>query len=426
MNADSKDDYSLGQDVGAVASDKSHRNTVVVSVRVPTEDFARLERISMETGKSISQVVRQAVASYTRPDSAPHQPTALQMPMLISEDRVDEAEAERATIDSRAIAAERLFAKERQERLNAERAASVFKQQALAKEQGRIMQLSETQPLIKAIVTGMLNFYFEPLPSYAGEGVSSAVENIASCFSALHWYGSEFRRVHRLEQADLTVSWVRDYGSHVLGEAIFSAHIKVGLGTTNCVGEWMAFDGNTIKKILWHELGHSVGYGHSSDPSNIMYEYTKTQFVVERQISKVIPEEWHLPVSLCGAGKYYYSFETEDPTKGFDIFVLPPGVDPKAVLDDGGRAYKGYSKRGMHRHSNTCNVAAGAKILIHNPNPRDAIHLKGTIINRNDVPWPDMTWDRGAFRYDDAQLRAYYRGVTHLEAISSPMDWPAD
>ena len=30
------------------------------------------------------------------------------------------------------------------------------------------------------------------------------------------------------------------------------------------------------------------------------------------------------------------------------------------------------------------------------------------VIDRNDAPWPDMTSDKNAFKYEDTQLQAYY------------------
>ena len=181
-------------------------------------------------------------------------------------------------------------------------------------------------------MTGELKFYLEPLPRYAGEGVADAVKEVAESFSSHSWYFSTVKQVYDPGEADLTVSWVRDYGTHVLGESIFRAHIKVGLGRTNCAGEWMAFDGDTITKTLWHELGHSVGYGHSSDQNNIMHESGETQFVVDQEVSEVISGGWYHTIPICGSGDYYYSFETDNLLQGFDIFVLRPGADPESAI----------------------------------------------------------------------------------------------
>ena len=58
------EDYDLGKEVTSAAKSKTQQGTAVVSVRLATEEVARLERITRATGKSISQVIREAIAAY--------------------------------------------------------------------------------------------------------------------------------------------------------------------------------------------------------------------------------------------------------------------------------------------------------------------------------------------------------------------------
>ena len=353
----------------------------------------------------------------------------------IAEEKASQAEREKnealmrvAVAQEGQAAAETFAEEERQARMSAQQAAAGFEQQIIeernanedlelalgiqkertqAEARARVLQLARTQPLIQAIVTGELKFYFEPLPRYAGEGVTDAVKEVAESFSSHSWYFSTVKQVYDPEEADLTVSWVRDYGTHVLGESIFRAHIMVGLGRTNCVGEWMAFDGDTITKTLWHELGHSVGYGHSSDQNNIMHESGETQFAVDQEVSEVISGGWYHTVPICGSGDYYYSFETESRHRGFDIFVLRPGADPEDAIRRQSGVYADCGRRSMQRYSHTCTVLRGSSVLIYNDS-RDAIRLRGRIVDRNEIHWPEMKWDEGAFLYDDALLKEFY------------------
>ena len=57
-------EYELGKDVTNSARSKTARDTAVVSVRLPVEDVARLERLCHQTGKSMSQIVREAIHGY--------------------------------------------------------------------------------------------------------------------------------------------------------------------------------------------------------------------------------------------------------------------------------------------------------------------------------------------------------------------------
>ena len=353
----------------------------------------------------------------------------------IAEEKALESERERnealmrtAVAQEGQAAAEAFAEEERQARRVAQQAAAGFEQQMIgertaneelkleigiqkerteAEAKARVLQLARTQPLIQAIVTGELKFYFEPLPRYAGEGIADAVKEVAESFSSHSWYFSTVKQVYDPQEADLTVSWVRDYGTHVLGESIFRAHIMVGLGRTNCAGEWMAFDGDTITKTLWHELGHSVGYGHSSDQNNIMYEFGETQFAVDQEISEVVSGGWYHTVPICGPGDYYYSFETENLNQGFDIFVLRPEADPESAIRRQSGVYADCGRRAMQRYSDTCTVLRGSSVLIYNDS-RDAIRLTGRIIDRNEIRWPEMKWDEKVFRYDDALLKEFY------------------
>ncbi len=286
--------------------------------------------------------------------------------------------------------------------------AEVAQDQLVAEERAMILEAARTQPLLKAIVTGELRYFIEPLPYFAGKGVQQAVDEVAKSFSSWSRYGAEIIRVHNLQDADLTIEWIRDYGSHVLGQAIYSSHIKVGLGTSNCLGEWKAFDADTIKKILWHELGHSMGYGHSRDSNNVMHEKTETRFVVEQEVSEMLGGGWYYYFPLCGSGEYHYSFETEDTAQGFDVYVLAPDTDPKSFTENGGKVYVDCGAEGMHRFSGTCNVAQGAIMFLSNSSLWNVIRLDGTIVNSKDIAWPEMTWDEAVFQYDDSELREYY------------------
>ena len=326
----------------------------------------------------------------------------------VAEQKAGQEAIKRALAESARNKAEQRAALERLAKEQQQRATESQTLLAEQREQARVLELAKTNPLIKAVISGELKFYIEPLPSYAGAGVSSAVESMAGDFSSWEPYGlATVRRVYDENDADLTVSWIRDYGPHTLGQSIRRFHIKVGLGTSNCEGDWSAFDANTVKKVLWHELGHSMGYGHSSNPGNVMYYQTATRFVVEQEVSLVISGGWSYWFLLCDSGAYSYSFEADNPSTGFDIFVIPPGVDAKSFATAGGSFYVGCGKESVYRYSGSCTVANGARIHISNNSRTTALRLDGLIVNKSSPPWPDMTWDSSAYQYDRATLMRY-------------------
>lgn len=75
------------------------------------------------------------------------------------------------------------------------------------------------------------------------------------------------------EQATVWVTWVvRNLGEGVLGHANLGKGVaEVALGDYSCDGSFQLYDVDTVEMIMRHELGHTIGLGHSSDPNSIMY-----------------------------------------------------------------------------------------------------------------------------------------------------------
>ena len=59
------DSYNeLGENVTHLATTSRKKDTSVVSVRLSGDDITRLENIARENGKTVSQIIRDAIASY--------------------------------------------------------------------------------------------------------------------------------------------------------------------------------------------------------------------------------------------------------------------------------------------------------------------------------------------------------------------------
>ena len=288
-----------------------------------------------------------------------------------------------------------------------EQKATIKTQQETA-ERNEIELLAKTNPLVQGLISGQLKFYIEPVPSYASSQVADIVDAITKTLEESPFYGMKFQRVYSPADANLQISWIKEYGSHVLGETIFKSVVKIGLGELNCHGFWQAFDSNTVLKVLWHELGHSLGFGHSTDPNNVMYSNTMTTFETDYKNIIILDEGVYTSIKFCNSGLMSYQVSSDDDW-GFYLYVITPETNPANFLDSNqGQFYsKCSADEVMISYGNTCNVPAGAQLLIFNRDELlqfDAIRVDVKITNLNERNLPDMAWDFKAFQYDETWL----------------------
>jgi tetratricopeptide (TPR) repeat protein len=90
----------------------------------------------------------------------------------------------------------------------------------------------------------------------------------------------EFEITDQKHEANVWITWVvRDLGQGVLGHAhLGKGVVEVTLGDYNCDGIFQLYDVKTVEKIMTHELGHSIGLEHVSEPNNIMYTSLKPSY----------------------------------------------------------------------------------------------------------------------------------------------------
>jgi len=108
----------------------------------------------------------------------------------------------------------------------------------------------------------------------------STLENSFSFWETIEYDTSDgkkatvkFYTVGTKGEANVWVTWVvRNMGEGVLGHAnLGKGVVEVAIGSYGCDGSFQLFDKNTVEYIMTHELGHSLGFGHSNDPDKIMY-----------------------------------------------------------------------------------------------------------------------------------------------------------
>ena len=83
----------------------------------------------------------------------------------------------------------------------------------------------------------------------------------------------KFDTTNMKAEANVWVTWVvRNMGEGVLGHAnLGKGVVEVAIGSYGCDGSFQLFGVNTVEYVMTHELGHSIGLNHATNPENIMY-----------------------------------------------------------------------------------------------------------------------------------------------------------
>jgi len=341
---------------------------------------------------------------------------------LAKEQKQRELEDKQRLLDAERLAKEQKQREleDRQRLLDAERLAKEQKQRELEEQQrrqeverlqqekARIIQESNTNPVIKGIIDGKIKFYIEPIPYYYKvAGIDTAVNNIADSLESRTVYGATFERSYNQYEYDIKIEWVKNYGTGQGGVAIFKTIIQVALGDDNCWSKWQPFDTWTVKKIMWHEIGHTLGYQHSNDFNNIMYSSVGHKKVVDVKHYFTLKAGYSQWWSFCNVGEISWTAKSHKNTDGFNAFAIPSD-DPRRFSKDGGVVY--FTTNGESCGSNNkisitryCAVGNGAYLHFKN-NENHPIDISFEMYDRNPGKSPNMTWDRNFFYYDSKYL----------------------
>ncbi len=183
--------------------------------------------------------------------------------------------------------------------------------------------------------------YVESIPASA-----TNIEN--TVLSAVKFWEShvdvKFEIVDSINDANLILKFVQELPGIYEGFVFNGKLVKIGLGNSNCHGNWHPFDEQTITLLVTHELGHVMGFKHSQDKNNIMY--TIIGYAKYSQIKKsytLSPGEslFIQGCTLRPETSYHYEIFTDDSGKKIDYFFIPSKSEYQNFLN--GKQFKYYS-----------------------------------------------------------------------------------
>lgn len=266
----------------------------------------------------------------------------------------------------------------------------------------------QKNPVLRAIEQGEVKFYFKDVPRDNTENVQGAINEVKRLLQSQSNSKVKFTIVNEQKNYNVLISWIKDFGEHRIGTAL-PQNLNIGYGFSDCFGEWQSFDQETITRIIMHEIGHSLGFDHSTDKNNVMYEKGTgirydypwyhdgyTYFQVESNTGDVGV------LDLC-AGEYLIEIETDKPVS---ISLFSHTVVGTYEFD--GKTYPEVNfceEYDVTYYKRTCTVERSANLNmlfgISNDDETEFRDYNMKIERLDKLPEINMNWDENSYRYPD-------------------------
>jgi hypothetical protein len=208
--------------------------------------------------------------------------------------------------------------------------------------------------------------YVESLPSDVDPTYQRAVSDAIA-----YWHqrlgSSLFHQTATAAEADVQVSWVKEWAGERAGMTADRRVVLVGLGDSNCLGRWRAYAYDTVKQIAIHELGHVLGMQHSPNPADPMYPVLTPKYDLMVDEDKVIPAGWAQFLPSCGHDNPSRVEIELASDREVDLFVVPSSDSYQRLL--AGQAFSYYpdcSRQKVRAASIRCTVPVGGGVVLQN------------------------------------------------------------
>ena len=220
--------------------------------------------------------------------------------------------------------------------------------------------------------------YVEPSPRWSYDVSNEVAE-------ALEFWKQtadvEFEIVNAPSFGIITIDWEKELRNGYDGYVVGNTNISIGMGSSECDGKWKPYSSESIKEVLIHELGHTVGLEHAASKSNIMYPMIHDAKFAPINEKFTIPQDGSVFIKGCSFSadpSYKYNIQVDD-SKKVNMFFVPSSQEKYKV--DSGEEFNYYSDMncmGLSKSSKTgvCrNVADSGGLLIINSDNEGSVSV---------------------------------------------------
>jgi len=151
--------------------------------------------------------------------------------------------------------------------------------------------------IAKVINSKEYSIYIEPTPRWSKD-VSSEVDQALGFWKEVA--DVQFEVVNAPSFGITSIGWEKELRNGYDGYVIGQTSVSIGLGSSDCNGNWRPYSSESIKNILIHEIGHTVGLDHSVSKSNIMYPMIHDAKFAAIKQAFTIPQDSSIFIRGCG------------------------------------------------------------------------------------------------------------------------------
>ena len=211
----------------------------------------------------------------------------------------------------------------------------------------------------------IISLYIDDLPNDVDPRYANSMREALSEWEKLN-PGVTFRESDQ-DKADVLVFWVKEFGGN-LGHAINRNVIEIGLGDSLCLGKYKPYTYETTLWIAQHEIGHVLGFEHSSNPLSVMFREFSPKYLVDVDETEVLPDGWVKFYPTCTRrATATYSFEVISDQE-LDIYIVPSQEEVDHKID--GKLFHHYPQckgEQIRFYKETCTIPSEGGILIIDP-----------------------------------------------------------